>query len=264
MTERLVPTIRTSPTRAEFAEALLRAWPEATRQGAAVFWAQFAIETGEGAHCYNFNLGNVKHVKGDGYDYVSLRGVWEGFRVGDEDKDGDVDDDDRKLLILRLVRTGLWTPDPSEAHQMAVGKGKVSMIAEPHNPATWFRAYPSLEKGMLEYVEKKRKPGYRYSSAWKYVVEGDPEGFARELGRKGYYTASPDVYAKAMRKKFDVWMKDIPSSWPLAAPKTPTPVPTPTEPVEVPVMRSDPLGHVIVHPTVPLPRPKPRYDPDKD
>lgn len=263
-TERLLPTVLTKPSRAEFAEALLRTWPEATRRGAGVFWAQFALETGEGSHCYNHNLGNVKHVKGDGSDYVSLRGVWEGIKIGDEDGDGDVDAIDRMLLIERLTRSGLWHLDPSESHQVAVGKGKVSMIAEPSNPATWFRAFPSLEAGMQFYVEKKRKPGYRYSSAWKYVLAGDPDAFAYELGRKGYYTADPKVYAAAMRRKFDVWMRDTPSSWPLAAPKVPTPVPTPTptEPVEVPVVRPDPFHGAIVRPTVPMPRKKGPYDLD--
>lgn len=231
MSERLVKTVRTTPTMKEFWGALLQAWPEASREGASVLWSHFAAETGSGKHCYNFNLGNYKHVRGDGHDYVSLLGVWEGFRVGDEDRDGDIDEDDRRLLIERLSRTGAWKWDPSSAHQMAVGKGKVSMIASPQNPATWFRAYTSLEEGMRAFVDQKRKPGQRYSSAWPYIERGDAEGYAHELGRKGYYTASPAVYARALLARQSEWLGSN--------------VGVPPEPV---------VAWDVVHPDVPLGR----------
>lgn len=206
MVETLLPTRRTTPTKTDFARALLAVWPDATKEGAGVLWSHFAGETGDGAYCWNWNLGNVKHVAGDGFDYVSLRGVWEGFKVGDEDKDGDVDADDRIMLVARLVASGMWQEDPSADHAKAVGPTKVSLIASPNNSATWFRAYASLAVGMHFFVEGKRKPSGRYASAWAFVVAGDPEGYGRELGAKGYYTASPDAYAAAMRRKFDAWM----------------------------------------------------------
>jgi hypothetical protein len=257
----LVPTIRTKPTFKEFGEALTLVWSTATKESAGILWAHFAIETGDGEHCYNYNLGNVKHVRGDGFDYISLKGVWEGFRIGDEDADGDIDEVDRRLLVQRLTRSGLWRLDPNEAHQFAVGRGKVSMIAEPSNPASWFRAYDSLLLGMQAFVEMKRKVGGRYHSAWQYVIDGNPDGYARELGRKGYYTASPDVYAAALRKKFVAFM--LSGAWGSmttvpAPPSTSKVVPDdePTQPVAVPRMRTPPFGHVaIVHPPVPLGRP---------
>jgi hypothetical protein len=61
----------------QYAHALLKVWPEASKAQAAILWAQFAVETGAGACCWNWNLGNVKHVKGDGFDYMALKGVWE-------------------------------------------------------------------------------------------------------------------------------------------------------------------------------------------
>jgi len=108
MSERLLETKRTTPTVREFAATLLRVWPDATKRQAGILYAHFSGETGAGRFCWNWNLGNVKHVAGDGYDYVSLRGVWEGFAVRDEDKDGDVDDVDRALLVSRLLRSGMW------------------------------------------------------------------------------------------------------------------------------------------------------------
>lgn len=202
----LIATKRTTPTMRDFADALLVSWPGATKEGAGVLWAHFAGETQDGYHCYNNNLGNVKWTPGCGLDYVSLVGVWEGFKIGDEDKDGDVDEDDRVMLVNRLIQTGLWKIDPSLDHAKAVGPGKVSMLATTAHAATWFRAYPSLLSGMDAFVELKRDPRSRYARAWFYVESGDPKGYAYALGDKGYYTASKDVYAAAMKRKYDAWM----------------------------------------------------------
>ncbi len=189
----------------DFARALLEVWPEATKAQAGVLWAHFAGETGDGKYCWNWNLGNVKHVQGDGFDYVALAGVWEGFKVGDEDDDGDVDEVDRALFLARLERSGMWTRDPSPDHARAVGPLKLSVLATKGNPATWFKSYASLEEGMRAFVDAKRRPGGRYSSAWQFVLAGNPEEYGRELGRKGYYTASQDAYARSMRAKFTQW-----------------------------------------------------------
>jgi hypothetical protein len=37
-----------------------------------VLWAQWALETGRGRSCWNNNLGNIKHVPGDGRDWMWL------------------------------------------------------------------------------------------------------------------------------------------------------------------------------------------------
>lgn len=204
----LVATQRTTPTKLDFAKALLIQCPDLTKETAGVLWAHFAGETGDGAYCWNFNLGNVKHTTGDGRDYVSLAGVWEGFKVGDENGDGVIDADDKTMLINRMCATGMWLLDLSLDHAKAVGAGKVSLIATKNNAASWFRAYPTLEVGMVSFVDMKRDPKSRYAGAWAYVLAGDADGYARELGRKGYYTASPDVYARAMVKKHAEWMAD--------------------------------------------------------
>lgn len=48
MAETLLPTVRTTPSKTDFARALLAAWPDATKEGAGVLYAHFAGETGEG------------------------------------------------------------------------------------------------------------------------------------------------------------------------------------------------------------------------
>ncbi|MCW5834509.1 MAG: SH3 domain-containing protein [Labilithrix sp.] len=195
----LVPTRRTTPTMAELAAAILRAWPDATKPALGVLYAQFAGETGKGLHCYGFNLANVKWTPGCGWDYHALLGVWEGVTPA---------------AAERLIATGQWAPDPSKDHAIAVGPGKVSIIATQSNPASWFRAYPDLGTGARVYVTSKQpdpnlppEKQPRYASAWPFVVAGDCDGYARELGRKGYYTASPDAYSRAMLAHHAEWMR---------------------------------------------------------
>lgn len=189
---KLVPTVRTTPTMRDFARALLATWSDASKPAAGVLYAQFAGETGKGAHCYGHNLGNVKWSAGCGWDYHALNGVWEGVTPAQAE---------------RLIAFGQWRADPSADHARAVGPGKVSIIALPNNPAAWFRAYPSLSAGARVYVDTKRNPGGRYSSAWAYALAGDCDGYARELGRKGYYTASADAYARTMLAHHAEWMR---------------------------------------------------------
>lgn len=60
-----------------------------TKAQLGVLWAQFMVETG-GTHCYNFNLGNVKEIPGDGIPFAALHGVWEiidGHRIELEPSD---------------------------------------------------------------------------------------------------------------------------------------------------------------------------------
>jgi hypothetical protein len=72
------PRVQTTPTTAEWAHSIARAWRQLlpyppTVPALAVLWAQFALETGRGKSCFNFNLGNIKRVDGDGRDFVMLR-----------------------------------------------------------------------------------------------------------------------------------------------------------------------------------------------
>lgn len=180
----------------EFARALLRAWRAVVgalpnKEQAGVLWAHFAGETGDGAYCWNQNLGNVKHVPGSGVKFMSLAGVWECLALGDEDKDGDVDADDRVMLIARLVRTGAWREDASADHAKACGPSRVSLLASGDNAMSWFRAYDSLEEGMNAFVARKANPTNRYASAWAFALAGDHDGYARELGRKKYLHREP-------------------------------------------------------------------------
>lgn len=82
MSDQNVPVERTPIDMRTYARALARAWNSViggwpTKEQAGVLWAQYGIETGAGPWCWNWNIGNVKHVPGDGYDYMMLAGTWE-------------------------------------------------------------------------------------------------------------------------------------------------------------------------------------------
>jgi hypothetical protein len=59
--------------------ALERAWPSvivgppSSRGALVLLVAHWALETGFGHGCHRWNLGNKKHVAGDGHDYVQFR-----------------------------------------------------------------------------------------------------------------------------------------------------------------------------------------------
>jgi flagellum-specific peptidoglycan hydrolase FlgJ len=79
MAETLVPVQNTPIAAGDLYKALRVAWASAvqdsicTRDSLLVLLAQSALETGFWHACWNWNLGNVKHVAGDGYDYYQIR-----------------------------------------------------------------------------------------------------------------------------------------------------------------------------------------------
>lgn len=80
MAETSVPDQITPCTPKALYDALWRAWAPTladgtlpTRASLLVLLAHWALETGWGHGCHNNNLGNKKHVKGDGRDFTMFR-----------------------------------------------------------------------------------------------------------------------------------------------------------------------------------------------
>jgi hypothetical protein len=73
MTETLLPDRLTPCAPADLYASLRRAWPDAGRSSLLVLLSHWALETGFGHYCHLFNLGNAKHVPGDGHDYTQFR-----------------------------------------------------------------------------------------------------------------------------------------------------------------------------------------------
>lgn len=79
-----VPTVRTNFSSPDFVKCLVEVWREQYKQipqkkQIAVMWAQWALETGQGGSCWNFNIGNVKAKDNpnETIEYCALVGVWE-------------------------------------------------------------------------------------------------------------------------------------------------------------------------------------------
>ena len=79
MTESLVPDKLTPCPPGELYACLKAAWVQTCqdsdpgRASLLVLLAHWALETGFGHYCHNFNIGNKKHVPGDGHDFSQFR-----------------------------------------------------------------------------------------------------------------------------------------------------------------------------------------------
>ena len=73
MAEQQLPDLLT-PCSANDVYLALRQWSCGADRGALlIFVAQWGLETAWGKACHRWNLGNVKHVPGDGHDFVRFR-----------------------------------------------------------------------------------------------------------------------------------------------------------------------------------------------
>lgn len=196
MADQRVATIRTVPTAPVFTRAVVDAWPVAfpnepgadtavpRKEAVGVLYAHCMMETGF-LHCYGWNIGNVKHVAGQGYDYHCLRGVWEGETLTE---------------AKRLIASGEAVWDPNESHHKQCAPN-VSVVYEPPHPQTRFRTYLTLADSMDEHLAMLAKR--RYAGAWPHVLSGDVRAFANALKAKGYFTSSAKAYGDGMMGAFN-------------------------------------------------------------
>jgi hypothetical protein len=66
----------------------------------------------------------------------------------------------------------------------------------PGHPQTRMRSYANAYDGAHSYVDFVAS--VRYRDAWTELLEGDADGYVMALHKKGYFTADPAVYAKAV------------------------------------------------------------------
>lgn len=157
MPELVLTRVATKCTPATLYSALEQAWgqlmpgDQCTRASLLVLVSHWALETGFGHACWNWNLGNIKHVSGDGHDFVMVR--------LNEVVDGNT----------------VWY--------------------DPPDPATWLRAYPSLEAGVVDYLSRLRA---EFRAAWPSVIAGDCAGFCHALKLARYYTDDEASYTAAV------------------------------------------------------------------
>lgn len=184
--------VRTTLTIELFVRAMVAAWRPAwraiTAEFVAMIWAKYIAETSN-KHCYNWNLGNVKDVEGDGLDYHCLRGVWEGVPKSRADA---------------LIASGQARLDTNEEHRAAVAP-LVAVVFEPPHAATRFRSYDSLEHAMSGHLAFLAS---RYPRAFEVAHAGNVPAFVQALS--GYATASAGAYTRAMSPAYALAMKTVP------------------------------------------------------
>jgi hypothetical protein len=73
MTETLVPAVRTLHSARDLYDAFRLAAPNLPRASLLVLLSQWSLETGGGAWMWCNNVGNIKHVHGDGHDFCAFR-----------------------------------------------------------------------------------------------------------------------------------------------------------------------------------------------
>jgi len=174
MAATLVPTTRTSYNGQQMIEGFVRGWFKQfgtlpKKECIGVIWSQNALETGSTTSMWNNNIGNVKFVPSKNPD----------------------DDNGKTYMMLANV----WE---------IINGQRVTF--QPPNPATWFRAFPTLEDGVAFHLDFLKN--HRYKAAWAAVEAGSPAQFAHLLKVAGYYTAPESDYTNAMNAYFKKFMND--------------------------------------------------------
>jgi hypothetical protein len=141
-----------------------------------ILTAQWALETGWGKACMNYNLGGVKSVPGDGW-------CWQHFKT-------------RELLTKTQAKS--LKDDLKFGHLVELAgfsDGRVIVYLLPPHPGSRFRAFSTLKEGafhQLAFLARK------VPKAIVSVTYGFPNDFCRELKKARYYTASLNTYSKTL------------------------------------------------------------------
>lgn len=195
----LLAATKTPATPQAVAEALCRVWKIEFGGGypilpqLCVLLAQFCLETANGTSMVQWNVGNAKS-NGTIGDWCFFT-TWE---------DG-IPAAQARAMVAADPRC---TPDrrPGKPDWDDPTSKALSVFFHPDHPASRFVAFASLDDGVQHYLHGMFA---RWTKAWPYSCEGDPEGFAYGLKEQGYYTATLASYAADMRARFDHLMATI-------------------------------------------------------
>jgi hypothetical protein len=154
-----------------------------------VLAAQSILETGwfRAMHCYNF--GNVKARAGGAWS-------WTYFACNEVLSPQAASEAVRQSTPAAPARISSYTKD-----------GGAIVWFYPRHAACCFRAFASAAEGAADHVALLNSP--RFESAWPFLDTGDVGEFARELYRKGYYTASPIQYGAGCSRIFTQLSADV-------------------------------------------------------
>ena len=190
-----IPAIKTPSSAKDVVYALASAWlrlidDQPRLRSLQVLVAQWALETGWGTSMWCYNLGNAKHVAGDGRD-------WCYFNCGEE--------------LLASEADALRAADPGRVsivrRYVAKGRNMASVRFLGEHPYNAFRAYRSLAAGAIDYLAMIHK---RFDASWPAVIAGDPGAFSHAIKSQGYYTADEASYTKVLASCHRSVLREVP------------------------------------------------------
>ena len=82
---------------------------------------------------------------------------------------------------------------------------------EPPDPATSFRAFPTIDAGCADYLALLE---HRFAAAWPAVLAGDPAAFSHELKLAHYYTADEALYTRNLVSLYAEFDRTVPQDDP--------------------------------------------------
>jgi hypothetical protein len=176
-----LPAKITPTAPAAVAEAILTAYQALysrlpNQKALQILMAQSALETGHWKAIWCYNLGNSKSSQQFTHTYFACNELLY----------------DKTLKKMRYV----WFYPPGDARR----NGHERPPAE-HDVQTRFRAFRNLAEGTLHHL--RLVVGGRYAPAYAKAVQGDADGYSRELHRLGYYTAPVDHYTRVLLALLD-------------------------------------------------------------
>jgi hypothetical protein len=202
----LVKDRLTPVTSQQFASTMSEAWPvhfvtPASKSSVLVLTAQSVLETGWWKYCHNYNLGNMKSVAGDGWDYS--------FFACDE----------VLYTPVALKFQAASTPAaPCKITSQNPHNNTSTIWFYPDHPGCRFRAFcmkkpdgsideaASLRAGMDAHLNTLYK---RFGLAWPAVLKGDPRAFVQALKAQGYFTAPEKPYEDSVAEIFEELQKTV-------------------------------------------------------
>lgn len=184
----------TKVSAADLFDALRAAWrallnEDAPRSALVLLVAQWALETGYGAHCMNWNLGNAKARPGGAAD-------WTYFSC-----------DER---LTPAAATHAVAIDPAHARIESAQPGADGLVPvwfDPPNASAAFAAYTSLADGAHAWLALQHG---RFAGAWGALLSGSGRLFAGALHDEGYFTAQVDRYATTLTAVAATLDKELP------------------------------------------------------
>jgi hypothetical protein len=182
-----IPCVTTFVSPEDMRPALTSAWTALwgevpSLRSTLVLAAHYDLETGGGASCKNFNVGNKKAKKDGSW------GDWTTFQTWE-------------LMDSVVAARDEAASTPEEPCKRVGGNpnGKIKMIYGAGHPKACFRAFTSLEAGIENYLQGLKT---KFTLAWDQVLAGDPKAFATALKHQHYYTAALDEYQRGMVSRF--------------------------------------------------------------